>query len=95
MMLLYLKQAWEFMKQNKLYSSLYVAGTALAIAMAMLFVLIYYIKMAPVYPEMNRDRTLVVGAISWIRLDGTYTYNSGLSHEAMKTFFILWRMLRL
>lgn len=32
---LYLKQAWALLKQNKLFSTLYIAGTGLAIAMTM------------------------------------------------------------
>lgn len=33
--LLYVKQAWEMVKQNKLFTSIYVAGTALATTMIM------------------------------------------------------------
>ena len=31
MLRIYLKQAWELMKQNRLFSTLYIVGTALAI----------------------------------------------------------------
>lgn len=58
MIKLYLKQAWELMKQNKLFSTLYVVGTGLAIAMTMIMAIIYYVKIAPVYPEVNRMNTL-------------------------------------
>lgn len=53
----YFKQAWEMMKQNKLFTSIYVAGTALAIATTMIIAIVYYIKIAPIYPETNRNRT--------------------------------------
>ena len=36
MIKVYLKQAWELLKQNKLFSMLYIVGTGLAIAMTML-----------------------------------------------------------
>ena len=35
MIKVYLKQAWELLKQNKLFSMLYIVGTGLAIAMTM------------------------------------------------------------
>ena len=44
------KQAWNIIKQNKLFSSIYVAGTALSIALTMTIFVIYYVKIAPIYP---------------------------------------------
>ena len=32
----YLKQAWAMMKQNRLFTSIYVAGTALSVAFTMI-----------------------------------------------------------
>ena len=55
-----IKQAWNLMKQNKLFTGIYVAGTGLAIAMTMTVFIVLYVKFAPVYPEYNRDRTLVM-----------------------------------
>ena len=48
------------MRQNKLFTSIYVTGTGLSIAFTMVLFIIYYVKFAPVYPEYNRDRTLVI-----------------------------------
>lgn len=56
----YIKQAWNLMKQNKLFTGIYVAGTGLAIAMTMTVFIVLYVKFAPIYPEYNRDRTLVM-----------------------------------
>ena len=56
----YFKQAWTMMKQNKLFTSIYVAGTGLSIALVMTLFIIFYVKFASVYPEYNRNRTLVV-----------------------------------
>ena len=50
MIKVYLKQAWELLKQNKLFSMLYIVGTGLAIAMTMIMAVVYYVKIAPVYP---------------------------------------------
>ncbi len=48
------------LKEEKLFSVLYVVGTALAITMTMIISIMYYIRLAPVYPETERSLTLVV-----------------------------------
>lgn len=53
----YVKQAWVLMKQNPLFSSLYVVGTALAICFTTVMAVAYYVKLAPLYPEYNRNQT--------------------------------------
>lgn len=56
---IYMRQAWTLIKRNKLYSSIYIIGTSLSIALIMMVFIIYYIKFAPIYPEYNRNNTLV------------------------------------
>lgn len=48
------------LKQNRLFSSVYIVGTGLSIALVMVLFVIYYVKAGPVYPEYNRDRMLVI-----------------------------------
>ena len=43
------------LKQNRLFSSVYIVGTGLSIALVMVLFVIYYVKAGPVYPEYNRD----------------------------------------
>ena len=81
----YMKQAWNLMKQNKLFTGIYVVGTALAIATTMIMAIVYYVKMAPVYPEVNRDRTLVMEQAR--ELVGTTTNMSSWSLKAVKEWF--------
>lgn len=78
----YIKQAWVLLKQNKLFSTLYVAGTGLAIAMTMIMAVIYYVKLAPVYPEVNRLHTYSISSAG--STDGRSTYNSSLSYQALQ-----------
>jgi len=59
--------------QLRIYNII-VAG--LAIALTMILVLVYYIKLAPVYPEPDRDRTLVFKRIA-IAQPGNGNYFSG------------------
>lgn len=56
----YFKQAWTLIKQNVLFTSIYVIGTGLSIALIMTIFIIFYVKFCPIYPEYNRNRTLVL-----------------------------------
>lgn len=58
MIRLYFKQAWQLLKQNKLFSAIYIIGTGLAVCTVMVLAIIYYVKIAPMYPETKRDRML-------------------------------------
>ena len=58
------------MRQHKLFTGIYIAGTALAISFTMVLFILYYIKIAPIYPEYNRSRTMVLDYIS-MKLDNT------------------------
>ncbi|MBQ4589889.1 MAG: ABC transporter permease [Bacteroidaceae bacterium] len=71
----YFKQAWTMMRQNKLFTSIYVAGTGLSIAFTMVLFIIYYVKFAPVYPEYNRDRMLVINK-SAVAKEGAEEWNN-------------------
>ena len=54
----YLKQALAMMREEKLFSSIYILGTALAIAFTMVMAVVYYAKLADIAPEVNRGRTV-------------------------------------
>ena len=57
MIRIYIKQAWQMMKQQKLFSTIYILGTALAVCFTTVMAVAYYVKLAPLYPEYNRSRT--------------------------------------
>ena len=54
----YFRQALALIREERLFSSIYIAGTALAILFTMVMAVVYYIKLAPIYPEYNRARTV-------------------------------------
>ena len=56
-LLIYVRQALHMMREEKLFSGIYIAGTALAVAFTMVIVMAYNFKIAPVYPEVNRANT--------------------------------------
>ena len=60
----YIKQAWALLRQNRLFSALYIVGTGLAVGMTTIMAVIYYVKLAPVYPEVNRFHTYRIASAS-------------------------------
>ncbi|WP_455586848.1 ABC transporter permease [Bacteroides sp.] len=87
MMRIYFKQAWELMKQNRLFSTLYIVGTGLAIAMTMVIAIVHYVKLAPIYPEENRSQTFYLSNSSFKRLDIDGMSNWAFSYQAVKEWF--------
>lgn len=51
------------MREEKLYSAMYICGTALAIAFTMLIAEVFYIKVADIAPEVNRSKTYYLEAM--------------------------------
>lgn len=89
MMVLYFKQAWQLLKQNPLFSSVYILGTGLGIAMTMSLVIICYIKMAPVHPEENRNRILVSKGMTVVEQKNQENwFSSHVSFQAVKRFLL-------
>lgn len=80
----YLTQAFTLLKQNRLFSMLYIAGTGLAIAMTVIVAVVYYVKLAPIYPERNRDNTLYLTYVSFKSEQEAMTYQSALSYRALQ-----------
>ena len=46
------------MREEKLFSGIYILGTALAIAFTMVMAVVYYAKLADIAPEVNRSQTV-------------------------------------
>lgn len=85
---LYMKQAWNLMKQNKLFTGIYVVGTALSIALVMTLFIIFYVKFAPIYPEYNRNRILTMSTSMKVDKDneGNWSCNSGVSYHFVNDY---------
>ena len=58
-----LSHVFAMMREEKLYSAMYICGTALAIAFTMLIAEVYYIKTADIAPEVNRSKTYTLGTL--------------------------------
>lgn len=88
MLLTNIKQAWQLLRQNKLFSTIYIVGTALAIASTTIFAIVYYARLAPVYPEYQKGHMLTFSTLSYQTPGHSYPrFSSGVSNRAMTECF--------
>ena len=80
------KQAWQLIRQHKLFSAIYIAGTALGISMVMVMAILNHVKTADISPEINRSRTMYVKSLMMMPTDTARFLNSsyGLSYKAAR-----------
>ena len=83
--ILFFRHALALIREDKLFSAIYVAGTAVAIASAMVVALILHIRISNIYPEVNRDRTVYV--TSYFKCDDNFVGYSGYTPEAVDEMF--------
>ncbi len=91
-MIRYFKQAWGSLKKQPLLSIVSIAGTALAIFLIMIIVMIDEVQVAPFAPESNRDRWLVqsgasIGNKEWGSTPDQNSSNGGMSYETIRRTF--------
>ena len=53
-----LRQALMMMKQHKLFTGIYITGTAVSIAITMVLFIVFYINLGKIYPEYHRGEIL-------------------------------------
>ena len=82
-LIIYFKQAWNLIKQEKLFSSIYIVGTALSIMIVMVLAISLFLKMGNIYPETNRDRMLVM-SIGMEKKEGSMSSGS-ISYQFIET----------
>ena len=84
----YFIQAWAQLRQQPLISAVSIAGTALAIFLIMLVVMMQQVKVVPFAPESNRDRFLHV---KWMSISnsnwGDGTSNGPMSAQTARECF--------
>lgn len=82
----YFRQALALIREERLFSGIYIVGTALAIAFTMVMAVVYYIKLAPIYPEPNRARTVYFEGLR-IEADNGAMGQMGFSSQAYEEWF--------
>ena len=85
---IYFKQAWNLIKQEKLFSSIYILGTGLSIMIVMVLSIVLYLKIANIYPETNRDRMLIVQSASVKGKTNDDVSSAFLSMKLIETCFM-------
>ena len=87
MLKLYFKQAIELIRQHKLFSGIYIFGTALAIASATILAVVIYLNIAPIYPDTDRENVYYLQLSSFESKTGPGKYISGYSVKAVNEWF--------
>lgn len=82
-----LSQLWRESRANPGFTALYIGGVAFAVAFTMVYAIIYYVNLAPLYPEYNRAETSYVSFIQ-IRNDSTYNIHGSLVSRKFVDDFI-------
>lgn len=88
MIIKYFKQAFNLIRQNLLFSGFHIIGTGLAISMVMLPVVIYYIKVAGIYPETNRSRMMIATSVHMQNVeDPSYNTTNSIGYNMVRDCF--------
>ena len=59
----FIRHSFALIRADKLFSAIYIAGTAVAIASAMVVALVIHIRISNIYPEEHRDRTVCINGL--------------------------------
>ena len=57
---MYLKESWYSLRKDRVYSAVYIIGTGFSLALVMAYLTVQSMHFDNSYPEVNRDRMLVV-----------------------------------
>lgn len=79
------KQAVRLVREQKLYSTIYIAGTAVAVLMAMLVAFYLHLHRGRIYPEYHRDRALYM---SELMMEQKTEESSSMSSGALSRAFV-------
>ena len=87
-MLRFIRHALALIREDKLFSTIYIAGTAVAIASAMVIAIVFNMMLGDIPPEVNRSRTLYVSNrfIPGEKSDDV-PYHQGLSSVALDSCY--------
>lgn len=83
----YWHRVCRMVREDKLFSSIYISGTALSIAFTMVMAISYYVKLAPIYPEANRKHTLYMKHARFQEQQDEASYDAGYSVRAVEEWF--------
>lgn len=74
-----IRQFFTLLRQQRLFSGIYITSTALSTALTMTLFLVIYIMVGPVYPEQERSRMAILETVYYQSTDNSGNYLSGAS----------------
>lgn len=74
-----IRQFFTLLRQQRLFSSIYITSTALSTALTMTLFLVIYIMVGPVYPEQERSRMAILENVYYESTDNSSNYLSRAS----------------
>ncbi len=80
----YIRQALALMREERLYSAMYIAGTALAVAFVMMIAEVYYVMVADIAPEVRRSTTYYQDHLT---LKNNEDFLQPITHEMYRDLF--------
>lgn len=83
---MYFKQAWYNLRMNRVYSAVFIAGTALSLSLVMAFLTVLSSRVVNTVPETHRDRMMVLKSLAEMN-DGSY-YQSGVTSKFAEQFMM-------
>ena len=82
-----IRQVLLMMKEEKLYSAMYICGTALAIAFTMLIAEVYYVTTANIAPVVNRSKTYTLETLRNRKGNDSIPYWINITQEMYRDVF--------
>ena len=84
---MYLKESWYNLRKDRVYSAVYIVGTGFSLALVMAWLTVQSMHFDNSYPEVNRDRMLIIPALA-------ESYEGGGNSSAMLSLKFIDRFLR-
>lgn len=81
-----ISRTWREARRSPGFSLLYLFGVAFAIAFTMVYGIIYYAQIAPIYPEYNRPRTMMLQTLQLSDTAAHQMQTQAIGYEFMTDF---------
>ena len=83
---MYLKESWYNLRKDRVYSAVYIVGTGFSLALVMAWLTVQSMHFDNSYPEVNRDRMLVIPALREANIGEDWNSSAMLSWKFVEQF---------
>ena len=84
---MYIKEAWYDLRKSRVYSAVYIIGTGFSLALVMAYLTVQSMHFDNSYPEVHRDRMLIIPALEESK-DGGGSTSAMLSLNFIDRFLL-------